>query len=188
MAPVRLSRFFNQNSKGAPKKGAFKFIKPLLLQRLCFIVFAVIFQSAVGAGGALRVTDAPSVINKIVVRLRPLGFGYGFAKPFFDFGGSISFGNPQPVRNPEHVRVDGNRVAPERNRVYDVRRFLSHARKRLQVIEIIGHFAAEFFEYVARGGKYVRRFVFIEPAGKNVFFKLLLTQPEIGRASCRERV
>ena len=130
------------------------------------------------AVGLLRMAYPPPVIDEPVVRLRPLRFGDDGAEPRLHLIGRAACGEPQAVGDAENVRIHGDGVAAERERVHDVRRLSPHARERTELFLRRRHFAAEFLHDIARSGEDVRRFVVIKPARKDLLFKLLLRERE----------
>ena len=112
------------------------------------------------------------------MRLRPILFGDERHEPFFHFEGRLAGGEPQTVGDAEDVRIDGDGVAAEGERVDDVGGLPAHARERFELFARGGHFAAEAFQNISGSGEDVRRLVVIEPAGEDVCFEFFLREGE----------
>ena len=131
-----------------------------------------------GAVGLLGMTNFSSVPNEPVVRLRPFFLGDDLHEPLFHLFGRFPDGKPRSVRNAEHVRIDGDRIPAEGDRINDVGRLSPHAREALQFFQTIGNLSAEFLDNIARGGENVSRLVAIKSAGEDVLFELFLRERE----------
>ena len=64
--------------------------------------------------------DLSSVPDEPVMRLRPIFFGDERHEPLFHFEGRLAEGESETVGDAEDVRIDGDGVAAEGERVDDV--------------------------------------------------------------------
>ncbi len=76
-------------------------------------------------------THLSAVPDQKMMRRRPLRFRNDVHQPVFHLIGRFPFCKTQSVGAAEHVRIHGDRVAAECDRINDVRGLTSDARKRL---------------------------------------------------------
>ena len=103
--------------------------------------------------------------------------------PFWDYIGQIELqlyriavlGQLQPAREPDHVRVAGDRRDPEGIAQHDIRGLSAHTRQGHEFLHRAWDLAAEVLDDLAGGSFDVESFVVVKAAGPDV----LLDLPEV---------
>ena len=112
-----------------------------------------------------------AVKNKSVMQVVPTFFGKLRFQIVHHSVGSFSVRQPEPVREPENVGIDGQSVAAQSDAGNDACRFVSDPAKAFEIVKVFGHFAAEPFDNIVRKRLYRDRFIMIKSRGIYEFFQ-----------------
>jgi hypothetical protein len=126
----------------------------------CFVrIRAQVSYGALGTPGPVRDADAAAVILHQVAKAHPLFLGNNFDEISFDFVGIGLGGETKSLRETHHVRIDADGLFAEGVSKNNIRGLSADAREADEILQVVGHVAAEaLHEFFAA---IVNRFAFV---------------------------